>query len=153
MRHTTDLTRVFRYDDGHTRVVATVKYGDSCGNGHNTFAITADVLEGVHTSCGCCHDMVAKYLPELAPFIKWHLCSTDGPLHYVANTCYHAGDTDHRGGRKGEVWVYRYDVRVNGGLVFNVGADEAHRLLVREDAEAMANRLGGGDCGGPLALA
>ncbi len=41
-------------------------------------------------------------LPELAPFIKWHLCSTDQPLHYIANTLFHAGDKDCWGLRKGE---------------------------------------------------
>lgn len=42
---------------------------------------------------GCCHDEVAKHFPELAPLIKWHLCSSDGPMHYLANTVYHA--TEH----------------------------------------------------------
>jgi hypothetical protein len=49
------------------------------------------------------HDEVVKHFPELAPFIKWHLCSSDGPMHYVANTLYHAGDRDYNGLRKGEV--------------------------------------------------
>src|SRR6185369_2717706 len=34
--------------------------------------------------------------------IKWHLCSTDEPMHYIANTLYHAGDRDCWGLRKGE---------------------------------------------------
>jgi hypothetical protein len=37
---------------------------------------------------------VQEHFPELAPFLKWHLCSTDGPLHYIANTRYHAGFRD-----------------------------------------------------------
>ncbi len=53
-------------------------------------------------SGGCIHGEIAKHFPELAPFIKWHLCSSDGPLHYVANTVYLAGDRDCWGLRRGE---------------------------------------------------
>jgi hypothetical protein len=112
--------KTFRKDfteDGRPGViVAEVRHDDECGNGHNTFAITAtlygpDRCPGestvLHKSgktlwChggGCCHDEVAKHFPELAPFIKWHLVSTDGPMHYI----YHAGDRDCWGLRKGEV--------------------------------------------------
>ncbi len=41
--------------------------------------------------------------PSLAPLIKWHLTSTDGPMHYASNTVYMAGDRDHHGLREGEV--------------------------------------------------
>lgn len=74
-----------------------------CGNGHNSFSITATIYEnGCDVAGGCCHEEVAKHFPELAPFIKWHLTSTDGPMHYVANTLFHAGDKDCWGLRKGE---------------------------------------------------
>ena len=77
------------------RITATVRHDDACGNGHNSFAITADInrRQGnrwVEDMCGCCHDEVAEHFPKLAPFIKWHLCSTDGPVHYLDNTIYHA---------------------------------------------------------------
>jgi len=42
-------------------------------------------------SCGCLHDETAEYIPEFAPLIRWHLTSTDGPMHYMANAIYHAG--------------------------------------------------------------
>jgi hypothetical protein len=89
------------------RIVAEVRHDDRCGNGHNSFAITATIDEKCggqwrDHSGGCCHDEVAKHFPELAPLIKWHLTSTDGPMHYVANTTYHASDKDHRGLRKDE---------------------------------------------------
>lgn len=84
------------------RLVATVRYDDQCENGHNTFSITGKLREGIHISSGCTHDDIAKRIPELAPFIKWHLCSSDGPMHYIANTIYHASDKDHWGLRKGE---------------------------------------------------
>lgn len=42
-------------------------------------------------SGGCIHDEIAEHFPELAPLIKWHLCSQEkGPMHYVANAQYWA---------------------------------------------------------------
>ncbi len=82
-----------QWEEGKNRysITATVRHDDQCGNGHNTFALTADIREnGREYMGGCCHEEVAKRIPELAPFIKWHLTSTDGPMHYEANTVYHA---------------------------------------------------------------
>ncbi len=86
-------------------ITAQVRYDDECGNGHNTFAITAEVyVPGAAKimSCGCLHEEVAQYFPQLAPFIKWHLVSSDGPMHYPANVTYHAGDRDCHGLKLGE---------------------------------------------------
>ena len=82
-----------------------LRFDDSCRNGHESFAITAEVRRPNQRDVeagGCLHDDIAKVFPELAPLIKWHLTSTDGPMHYVANTCYHAGDRDCNGLRRGE---------------------------------------------------
>lgn len=82
-----------------------IRHDDGCKNGHNSFSITADVyIPGRRDveACGCLHDEIATVFPELAHLIKLHLSSTDGPLHYVENTCYHAGDRDCHGLRKGE---------------------------------------------------
>jgi hypothetical protein len=91
---------------GHGALIkAEVRFDDCCGNGHNSFAITGEIyIPGRRDceACGCIHDEIAKHFPELAPFIKWHLCATDGPMHYVANTVYHAGDRDCHGLRKDE---------------------------------------------------
>lgn len=84
---------------------ALVRYDDSCNNGHNTFSITAHVTEPGKkdwASCRCLHQEIAKAFPELVPLIKWHLCSSDGPMHYVANTVCHASDRDHNGLLKDE---------------------------------------------------
>ena len=70
---------------------------DSRHNGPETFSITAAMRRP-----GCLHEAIAEVFPELEPLIKWHLTSTDGPMHYVANTCYHAGDRDCNGLRRGE---------------------------------------------------
>jgi hypothetical protein len=70
---------------------ATVRHDDECGNGHNTFSITGEIyIPGRRDceACGCIHEEIAKYFPELAPFLKYHLMSTDAPLHYIANTLY-----------------------------------------------------------------
>lgn len=99
-------------------IIAVVRHDDRCGNGHNTFSVTATIY-GPHRhhgepTCkhesgrtlwafagGCCHDEIAKRLPELRKYIKWHLVSTDAPMHYGANTVYHA--TEHG---PTHAWVY-----------------------------------------------
>jgi hypothetical protein len=89
------------------RIRATVRYDDQCGNGHNTFSITGDIdRKGTYgwedDAGGCLHDEIAKHFPKLKPYIKWHLVSSDGPMHYLANTLYHASNRDHNGLLKGE---------------------------------------------------
>ena len=88
-----------------TRAVlrVTASFDDELKNGHDDFAITATVSRaGVVRASGCLHEDIREVFPELAHLIKWHLCSTKGPLHYVANTVYLAGDRDCWGLRKGE---------------------------------------------------
>lgn len=103
-------------------LIATVRHDDQCRNGHNTFSITGCLYDRpqripgeVSTknargktlrleSCGCLHEEIAKHIPELAPFIKWHLTSTDGPLHYVANTMYHVKAAELDAARSSAVW-------------------------------------------------
>lgn len=82
-----------------------IRFDDECNNGHNTFSITGTVREPGRRDIaagGCLHDDIAKTFPELEKYIKWHLCSTDGPMHYPGNALYHAGDKDCWGRRKGE---------------------------------------------------
>lgn len=73
-----------------------IRFDDQCKNGHNSFAITASVYTDEsrrrHDSQagGCLHEDIAKVFPELAPLIQWHLFDAHGPMHYVANTLYHA---------------------------------------------------------------
>jgi len=124
-------TKQFRKDYTRDRrpetIIATVRHDDSCGNGHNTFSITGDVFtttgnrsepsvvhgnRTLYLDCGgCIHDQIAEHFPELAPLIKWHLTSTDGPMHYVANTIHHASDQDYWGRRAGEPSRFEYGVR------------------------------------------
>lgn len=109
------------YGPGAT-ITAHVRFDDQCGNGHNTFSITADIVtpaskrRGDIEAGGCLHDDVAKAFPELAPFIKWHLCSTDGPLHYPGNVIYMAGERDCWGLLKGEFRQHTSRGQQNGGV-------------------------------------
>lgn len=74
-------------------LTVTLRYDDSCKNGHNTFTITAVVVDtkGRAVAHGTLHDEIEKACPDLAHLIKWHLCSDDGPIHYISNTLYYLG--------------------------------------------------------------
>lgn len=37
---------------------------------------------------GIIHEQIAKYIPRLAPYLKWHLMGPDGPMHYLTNAKY-----------------------------------------------------------------
>lgn len=90
------------------RMVVELRFDDECNNGHETFAITADTYDSLvrqdngWVAGGCQHEEIAKRFPELAHLIKWHLVSTDGPMYYLANTCYAASERDHNGLLAGE---------------------------------------------------
>lgn len=85
------------------RMVVTLRFDDNCKNGHLTFAITCDIYEGTrYVGGGANHGRIWEVFPELRPLIKWHLCSTDGPLHYPTDVLYLAGTKDCYGRRKGE---------------------------------------------------
>jgi len=96
------------------KIYVNVRYDDECGNGHNSFAITGDIYSSRTSKAdryfemgGCIHEQVAKHFPELAPFIKWHLTSSDGPMHYVANTMYHARTCDTKGKKPGDPIAFK----------------------------------------------
>ncbi len=100
--------------DAHHTITATLRFDDSCKNGHATFSITGEVRDtrykgdSGYVTRGCIHDEIAAHFPDLAYLIPWHLTSTDGPIHYIANTVYLAGDRDHYGLRAGEVRQIRH---------------------------------------------
>lgn len=95
------------------KLTATVRYDDECGNGHNSFAITGEQYyragngRWVEDSFGCLHEEITEQFPELAPHVKWHGVSSDGPMHYIANTVYYA---DEHGPTM--AWVY-FDDKAN----------------------------------------
>lgn len=130
VRHTT----VFK-DGRHTfRISALVSHDDHCKNGHNTFSITADLDRWIanvgdegrlihgrwrNEGGGCLHDEIAKHIPALEPYLKWHLTSTDGPMHYIENTLFQAGDKDCWGKRKGEPKQWEYKIKVGNDPVLH----------------------------------
>lgn len=67
----------FKKDIDDDYLSVTIRYDDSCNNGHNSFSIT-----GRTSQCsGCIHEEIAKYYPEYVHLIKWHLWSSDGWFH------------------------------------------------------------------------
>lgn len=122
------FTKLYTEDGRQYKITAEVRFDDECKNGHKAFSIIGKVLKNgrsgtwVIDRCGQIQDDIAKHFPDLVPFFKWHLCSTDGPLHYLANTLYHASDKDPWGRRKGEpsAWEQRIRFFVGGGYAFPV---------------------------------
>jgi len=105
------FTGKMNYEGHPVDVVATVRHDDHCGNGHNSFAITGEIYytDKPRTNrnliaCGCVHDQIKKAIPELEPYIKWHLCSTDEPMHYVANSMYWAKEGNLENARSSAIW-------------------------------------------------
>jgi len=107
----------------HT-IQAKIRWDDNCGNGHNTFAITGTIwkggkhLERNEVAWGSIHDDIAKWFPELRKYLKWHGCTSEGPLHYIGNTTFAAGDEDFNGERKGD------HCRVRGNLIWHLDDHE-----------------------------
>lgn len=91
---TAQLRKVVTVDGILHNIEADIRFDDECHNGRNSFAITGTMWEKGKSKDwgmgGCIHDEISKHFPELKPFIKWHLSSSDGPMAYVANTLYHS---------------------------------------------------------------
>lgn len=110
-----------------------IRFDDRCQNGHASFGITANGWRnGKEAFGGCCHDEIERRFPEFSPLIKWHLCSTDGPLHYVKNTIYLAGDRDHWGKRAGEPRNFEPVVRFGDNPITHM-LDPAFAEFLKED--------------------
>ena len=110
----------FDYSGTPATIVAEVRYDDDCGNGHNSFSITGTIRavderinrrDGGFLAGGCLHEDIAAKFPELAPLIKWHLCSSDGPMHYTSDAVFLAGDRDCWGHRKGEPSSFEWAIQ------------------------------------------
>jgi hypothetical protein len=102
----------------------TLRYDDECNNGHNTFSITGEIRKiGNYRDCeigGCIHDEIAKYFPEFKHLIKWHLTSSDEPMHYIANTTYWAKDREYMDKAIGEPVKFEKALKFkNIPLIFN----------------------------------
>ncbi len=92
-----EVKKDFKQNGKVYRIIAEVRHDDCCGNGHNTFAITGELMEYRNRKWhdvvfGMIHNEIGKHFPRLKPYLKWHGCTTDGPLHYLENTLYHASE-------------------------------------------------------------
>lgn len=96
-------------EDGKNHLLnVTIRYDDMCKNGHNTFSITGELyhridnLKNFIISGGTIHEDIQKHMPEMADLVKYHLCTSNGPTHYIENTIYLAGNQDCWGLIQGE---------------------------------------------------
>lgn len=130
------------YGPGGT-IYVTIRFDDECKNGHQSFSITADVYTAESrrqrdiAAGGCLHEDIAQVFPELVPLIKWHLTSTDGPMHYVANTVYHASNRDCHGYQAGEPCSW-------GSVIFFGNSPVSHDISAKF-AAFLESRRGTGD--------
>jgi len=81
--------------EGKSRVLV-VEYGIRyiTGNSKSYFTITGTVYKTktlkTFIAGGCIHDIIAKYCPELKPFIALHVSFDDGiPMHCIENGFYY----------------------------------------------------------------
>ena len=142
----------FENSGGEYMIRAFVRFGDQCGNGHNTFSITGVLSKKNHRGIfreecgGCIHDEIAKYFPRLQPLLKWHLVSTDGPMHYLSNTIHLAGDRDCWDGRKGEVRSWAYGIELANGKplrTYDFASDGRVYSETKDRAEKMVEQFEG----------
>lgn len=132
------IHKQINYDGTRCDLVISIRYDDECGNNHNTFAITGDIYkrgqrsDRAYLAGGCVHAEIAKHA-TLAPLIKWHLCSSNGPLHYVANTLYHISDKDCNGLKQGEYQSFTYKVMVKDKCLYTSRIFYSFRNWIHRD--------------------
>ena len=95
LKHTAIKTGVNYYGD-KADIIVKIRLNDECKNGHQDFAITADIYKtGMRSdrsflAGGCCHDDILKHFPEFKIFVNLHLCDFAGvPMYAVENGFYH----------------------------------------------------------------
>jgi hypothetical protein len=127
--------------------VCVICFDDRYKNGHNTLRIGTEVYPDRDRAVrrGQIYDCLSsketlRYFPEVKDLLPFNGCGTDGPIHYIANTRWHAGDTDCWGGRAGEVRRYRHDVAVNGRRLHP--DRKPHELYKIEEAASVAGKIG-----------
>ncbi len=91
--------KVYTEDGQQYRIIVQIRLNDECKNGHQDFAITADIHsvksenKEYWVSGGCQHDEIIKHFPEFKPFVDLHLCDYSGaPMYTVVNGLYHMNE-------------------------------------------------------------
>ncbi|MDH6354709.1 hypothetical protein M2132_001038 [Dysgonomonas sp. PH5-45] len=80
---------------GSKKIVVKIRLNDECKNGHQDFAITADIYEKkgngqyYHSCGGCCHDEILKYFPKFKIFVDLHLSDYSGAPMYATENGYY----------------------------------------------------------------
>jgi len=101
-------TKNYREDGKEYTITATANF-ESLSGQHPYFSITGDIKQGTRwESGGCLHDEIIKHFPNLRKYIKFHLVSTDEPMHYLANSLYWAGLQGWTDGKKNSPPNYDY---------------------------------------------
>lgn len=86
----------------YNELVVKVSFDDHCGNGHNTFNISAEIHRKGEYFDGADRRLVGRHFPELRGLNGWCGMTSEGPLYYIGNTTYIAGNRDCNGLLKGE---------------------------------------------------
>lgn len=121
------------YDKMRVDLIITLRYDDECNNGHNSFSITGDLYKAGKRgdndliTCGCIHDIIIKLAPQYKKYIKYHLMSSDEPMHYVENTIYWATKQDEHTN-----FIYLKDDEFNFKNLLGIYKDEEIPLLKRK---------------------
>jgi hypothetical protein len=112
-------------------ITVTIRFDDRCGNGQHSFSITGDIgRKGRDFDCGgCIHDEIKKYFPELKGLIQYHLSDTRGPMHYISNTCYMAGNLDSNGKAKGEADRFEHSIKFDSVPVSHIIGKRFYEFL------------------------
>lgn len=95
----------FRQIADGERMQVYVRHSRYSNNKHASFGVTAEIRRGRKVDAyGCLHDEIRAHFPELAPLLRFHLFDDTGPLHYIANTTYWAGQGELDHARKSARW-------------------------------------------------
>lgn len=87
----------FKFEIGFTHFKGQAPYFSITGE---TWELGKPKIERYSLGCGAL--ALGDYVPELGHLDKYHLMSTEQPMHYIANSLYHASERDHNGLLKGE---------------------------------------------------
>lgn len=94
-------TQTFDYSTDDKFCFVTIEWNWITGNSSPYLSVT---MRSQRAS-GCCHDQIRE-IPNIDPrilaAIPFHLCATDGPMHYLENATYLASERDYNGLLKGE---------------------------------------------------
>lgn len=91
-------TTIHTHNKAGEIIIINIRLSDPCKNGHNDFAITADIYKPNSKvfndrnwlSGGCQHEEILAVKPSLKQFIDLHLSNEDGePMYAIENGFYH----------------------------------------------------------------